>query len=318
VGEATATGAAPGVIADATNPAPAPTSAFTPTPSPIPPSPTPDEPMAALVNGEPLYLSLYEKELARYEQAQAQLGQTPGANGEDYRAEVLDTLIEQKLIAQAARQAGIVVTEAEVTAKLNELIGAAGDPQNFAAWMQANQWTEAEFRQALAAEMVTERLVAQVTADVPYAVEQVRARYIQVDDPVLAQSILDQIRAGGDIAALAVEHSLDPTTAPNGGDLGFFARGSLLVPEVEAAAFALQVGQTSELLAVTSSSGQATYYIVQTIERDMQRALSAELRSNLLRERFEGWLQQLWDAATITRYVNGSEAGLDVIRVAVI
>jgi parvulin-like peptidyl-prolyl isomerase len=308
--EATAPVAPPSGGDGGATPAPPPvTAGNTATPSSIPPSPTPDEPLAALVNGEPITLALYEKELSRYEQAQIQLGQTPGASGEDYRAQVLDVLIEQKLIAQAAREAGIAITDEEVSAKLSELATAAGDAQNFAAWMEANQWTEEEFRQALAAEMLTERLVAQVTADVPYAVEQVRARYVQVDDPTLAQSILDQIRAGGDIAALAAEHSLDPTTAPNGGDLGFFARGSLLVPEVEEAAYSLQPGETSEIIAVTNSEGRTTYYIVQTVERDPQRALSADLRSNLLRERFEGWLADLWGTAEISRFVNGSQPG---------
>ena len=47
-----------------------------PTETAVPPTPTPAEPLAATVNGQPITFSEYERELARYEQAQAQLGQS--------------------------------------------------------------------------------------------------------------------------------------------------------------------------------------------------------------------------------------------------
>ena len=149
-----------------------------------------------------------------------------------------------------------------------------------------------------------ERMATAVTADVPETAEQVRARYIQVDDAALAQSLRDQIEAGSDFAFLAQQNSKDIITAPNGGDLGYFARGSLLVPEVEAAAFNLQPDETSEVIAVSDpTSGKMTYYLVQLIERDPRRPLTAELRTNLLQEAFSNWLEQQWDNAIITRMI---------------
>lgn len=276
-----------------------------PTATAIPPTPTPTEPLAALVNNEPLFLSAYEKELARYEQAQAELGITAAEADPNYRNVVLNALIERELIAQAAAAQNIVVTPAMVEAKLSELRVAAGEPGNFSAWLEVNQWTEEEFRQALQTEMLTEEMVKLVTAEVPTAVEQVRARYIQVDDPVLAQTLLEQIRSGADFAFLAQQNSLDRVTAQNGGDLGFFARGSLLVPEVETAAFSLQPGETSDVIRATSPDGsQATYYLVQVLERDAQRALPADLRYTLLQQALETWLESLWDQAEIVSFVN--------------
>ncbi|MGH2536430.1 MAG: SurA N-terminal domain-containing protein [Candidatus Promineifilaceae bacterium] len=273
-------------------------------PTAVPATPTPSEPLAALVNGQPVTLAAYEKELARHEQAQAQLGLTPDPAAPDHRTLVLDALIESELIAQAAAANGIAVTPEMIEERLTSLIESAGGAENFAAWLQANQWTEEEFRAALGREMLTERMVELVTAGVPTAVEQVHARYIQVDDPALAQSILAEINAGGDFAALAQEHSLDRITGENGGDLGFFAAGSLLVPEVEAAAFALEAGETSEVVAGPRADGSGTtYYIVQVIEVDPQRPLPAELRFNLLQERFEAWLAEEWAAAEVVRYV---------------
>ena len=48
-----------------------------------------------------------------------------------------------------------------------------------------------------------------------------------------------------DFAELAKEHSEDQESAPNGGDLGLFGRGRIL-PEIETAAFDLNVGEVSD------------------------------------------------------------------------
>ncbi len=270
-------------------------------PTAVPPSPTPTEPLAALVNGQPIFLAAYERELARYEQAQIELGIVPDEN---YHALVLDVLIEQVLIAQAAAAQGISVTPEEIDAKLAELEGESGDPGNFAAWLEANQWTRDEFKVALAAEMLTGEMVTAVTADVPTAVEQVKARYLQVDDPVLAEELRQQIRNGSDFGTLANQYSLDRVTAENGGNLDYFARGSLLIAPVEEAAFALEPGQVSEVITAANSEGVPTYYLVELIERDPQRPLSADMRYTMLQQTFESWLDGLWQQADIVRLID--------------
>jgi parvulin-like peptidyl-prolyl isomerase len=273
-------------------------------PTPIPPTPTPTEPMAALVNGQPIFLAAYERELARYEQAQVELGSTPGADGTNYRSLVLDVLIEQALIAQAAAAQGVTIAPDAVDAKLSELESAAGDAGNFEAWLAANQWTREEFHTALASEMLTEAMVTAVTADVPTAVEQVNARYLQVDDLALAESLLQEIRAGADFAVLARQHSLDRITAENGGELDYFARGSLLIAPVEEAAFALEPGAVSDVITATNEDGMPTYYLVQVIDRNEERPLSADMRYTMLQQTFESWLDGLWQNADITRFID--------------
>jgi len=264
--------------------------------TPIPPTPTPTEPMAALVNGQPIFLAEYERELARYMAAMGDALQP------DYEVLVLDALIERELIRQAAASDGIVVSSESVDQRLEELRATAEETGGFGAWLEANQYTEEEFREALAAEMVTGEMVSRVTADVPTAVEQVRARYIQMDDEALAQSVLERARAGDDFAFLAEQNSVDRVTGEFGGDLGFFPPGSLLVPEVEQAAFALQPGEISDLITVTRADGTTVYYIVQTTERDPERELTADMRSGLLQAAFTAWIEQLRTEATVERF----------------
>lgn len=264
--------------------------------TPIPPTPTPTAPLAALVNGEPLFLADYEKELARYEAAQS-----TGPVG-DYRQQVLNALIERQLILQAAAAAGVTVTPELIDQRLAET-RAGFEAGAYEAFLQTNQWTEEEFRETLAAEIVTAEMIARVTADVPLTMEQVRASYIQMDDAALAQSVLDRARAGDDFAFLAEQNSVDRVTGVNGGDLGFFPPGGLLVPELEEAAFALQPGEISDLIAVPQQDGTTVYYIVQVTERDPNRELATDSRLQLLQATFEAWLDQLWANAAIERFV---------------
>lgn len=285
-----------------------------PSPTPVPPTPTPEEPMAATVNGEPIYLAEYEETLARYGQSQSLLPPSGSAadDAASLRARVLDLLIERTLIEQAAAENGIEVTPemvAEQVAELRRVAEEAGGEGSFEAWLEANQWSLEAFEEALTYEMLTERVAAGVTADVPATVKQVHARYIQVDDAALAQSLHQQIVDGADFAELARQNSLDQTTGSQGGDLGYFPEGSLLVPEIEAAAFALNPGETSEVIMATTPDGsQTTYYIVQVVDVDPARPLSPDARARLLQERFESWLQERWSQAEIVRLIDTGDS----------
>lgn len=88
--------------------------------------------------------------------------------------------------------------------------------------------------------------------------EQVRARHILVmskdSDPKEVQAaaakkiekVLKKAQAGEDFAALAKEYSEGPS-GPNGGELGWFARGAM-VPDFETVAFATKKGEISGLV----------------------------------------------------------------------
>ncbi len=98
--------------------------------------------------------------------------------------------------------------------------------------------------------------------------EQVRASHILFstqgkDDATVhkaAEQVLAKARSGADFAALARQYSDDPSKA-NGGDLDYFSKGSM-VPEFEQAAFALEVGQISDLVKT-----QFGYHIIKVTGR---------------------------------------------------
>lgn len=76
---------------------------------------------------------------------------------------------------------------------------------------------------------------------------QIKASHILVKDEAKAKELLKKIKAGGDFAKLAKENSTDVASAKNGGSLGLFPRG-VMVPEFEKAAFALKIGEVSEII----------------------------------------------------------------------
>ncbi|MFN2377942.1 MAG: SurA N-terminal domain-containing protein [Candidatus Binatia bacterium] len=75
------------------------------------------------------------------------------------------------------------------------------------------------------------------------------------------EDIARRLEGGADFAQLATAESDDPGSAKNGGDLGLFGKGRM-VPAFEAAAFALEPGQTSDI--VESDFG---FHIIRVYEK---------------------------------------------------
>ncbi len=119
--------------------------------------------------------------------------------------------------------------------------------------------------------------------------EQVKARHILFAVPqgsdaktdaaarAKAEGVLKQIRAGGNFEELARANSDDPGSKASGGELGYFTRGKM-VPAFEKAAFALEAGQTSDL--VKTDFG---YHIIQVEAHDKPHVKSlAEVKDEII------------------------------------
>ena len=77
-----------------------------------------------------------------------------------------------------------------------------------------------------------------------FVYDEIHARHILLASEEDAQAVIEELAGGADFAELATERSTGPS-GPNGGDLGYF-RESQMVPEFAAAAFAMEVGTSSE------------------------------------------------------------------------
>jgi parvulin-like peptidyl-prolyl isomerase len=290
--ETVATEAAPQQTA-----APSPTAELPPTATPTPPAP-----LAAMVNGEYIFLADYERRVQQYEQALLDQGTDPDtAEGQELlaqsRVDVLEGMVDSVLIEQGGASLGLVLGEEELEAQLVADIEAGGGQAAFDEWLQATGQTRDDYKEMLRQSMLAQRVMEVVTEGVPTEAEQVHARHIVVESEEAGEGILAALEAGADFVALARQHSLDLATRDNGGDLGWFSRG-LVAPELENAAFGLQPGQVSEPIHLGEG-----YHIVQVVEREAARPLSLEMQMDLQRATFEQWLEELRTAAEINRYV---------------
>ena len=246
-----------------------------PTPPPAKPVPAQLPDVIARVNGEAISRGDLEMAVSEIE-ARAGQAMPPDQRDRVLRA-ILDQLIGYKLLQQESAARKSTVTDAEVDARMAQIRSQFPTDEIFQQQLQQRQTTLAKLREDTRASMqITAMLQAELgtrAAVTPEQVndfyeknpaafqqgERVKASHILVRvqanaeaaerEKALAKAtaILADVKAGKDFAALAKEHSEDPGSGANGGDLGYFQRGQM-VPPFEQAAFALPVGQTSELV----------------------------------------------------------------------
>lgn len=253
--------------------------------------------LVAEVNGMGITREAYERELARRQQTGAAadvdaLGQT-----------VLDWLIEQQVIEQAAISLGVTVSQAEIDADIQAMSVQAGSPEAWSQWKADNLYTDEEYREAIRSQLITLRVRDTVVlqnsgSGVEATVRQVHARHILVATEAEAQRVLERLQNGEPFEALAAELSRDVTTRDRGGDLGFFIAENLTTPELAEVAFGLQPGEIAGPIATNLG-----YHIIQTIEF---ADLSASPEDQALQQEavFNAWLQDALASADIQRYLN--------------
>jgi len=250
-----------------------------PTQTPIPPTPTPP-PLAAVVNDEWITEAEFQTELDRYLAAGQALG-----NGvdSDYAAQVvLDDLIAQVLLAQAAREDGFEIAEADLEARIEALASEIGGMDALTTWQSEHDYTDDSFRSALKRAAEAAWMRDKIITAVSGTAEQVHAQQILLYNEDTARQVVDQLNAGADFADLAVLY--DPNA---GGELGWFPRAYLLEPELEEAAFSLEPGQYSDVIAT-----DVGYHILFVIERDPEHQLSPDAYLVMQEKALQDWLAQ--------------------------
>ena len=150
----------------------------------------------------------------------------------------------------------------------------------------------AQLEKIFRASLYREKLLADVTKDLPPSEEQVWARHILVATEDEAKTVLEKLRAGEDWSTLAATYSTDTANKDNGGDLGWFGKGTMDIA-FETAAFALQnTGDISE--PVQTSFG---WHIIQLVGKSTNFIGATEFQT-LKENTFSTWLQGVRDART--------------------
>ena len=99
--------------------------------------------------------------------------------------------------------------------------------------------------------------------------ERRRAQHILVESEELAKELLDQINQGADFSELAIVNSKDTSSNEKGGDLGFFEK-DLMGAEFDEAAFAMNVGEVSEIV----STDYGYFHIIKLTDIEVETVQS--------------------------------------------
>lgn len=259
---------------------------------------------AARVNDQLILLETYQKQVSQFEQTLVSQGVDPNsAEGQaairQVQRQVLDALVDQAIIEQAAMQLGITISEETLESKVQESIAQGQGQAQFEAWLVANQLSLPEFKETLRFQLIANQLFEQVTAEIPATAEQIQLRQILVGDEATARQIIEQLKTGADFAELATTYSLDQSNRENGGSLGWFPRGANLVPpEIEEIAFSLQVNEVSGPIKTPLG-----FHIIQLEAKEAERLLTPEMLPVLKEQRFRAWLVERRSSESIEKFV---------------
>ena len=195
------------------------------------PTVTPPAPLAAIVNGQYIFLADYEQRVAQYEEALFEQGMDPSTEeGQGYlreaRRDVLEGMIDTALIEQEATALGVTLADEALEAQVQSDIDTGGGEAAFEEWLQVTGLTRDDYREMLRQSMISQRVLEVVTADVGDEAEQVHVRHIMVESEEAALEIQSMLQEGADFVALARERSLTWRRRTMGAIWGGFPAGS--------------------------------------------------------------------------------------------
>ncbi len=249
-------------------------------------------------------------------------------------SQVLDEMVNEELIVQAAEAAKIEIEASEVQAAMDEIKQQNNlDDAGLASALAAQGFTLANYKQELRRQLLRYRAVNQlVSPKVQITDEDVRARYDQMarrteqvqavklshmlfklpehateqqlaEAKEKASKALARVKAGEDFAKVAAAESDDDSTKSTGGELGWFQRGSMANPEWEPIVFAMEKGDVRGPVV-----GPQGFHVFQVTEvkrsdlkafADMKEQLQRELRRREMDKQTQTWVEELRKKAYI-------------------
>jgi peptidyl-prolyl cis-trans isomerase SurA len=243
------------------------------------------------------------------------------------RREILDRLVDERLIIQQAAELKLTVSSEDIDRSIEQIKrenGGLTDAQLNSELVKAGQ-TMASYRQEIKKQIMRYRVLniavgSKVTvsdADVQNYYDghmksgdhiQVRASHIFVAIPdgadavtlkakeKFAHDLLDRAKGGEDFAKLAKEFSQDPATRDEGGDLGYFGRDMLPKP-IEEMVFSMKIGEVRG--PVRADRG---FHVIKLVDRrtkevkplaDVKEELRNQLRQKEMERQTKNYLTEL-------------------------
>ncbi|MGD9568892.1 MAG: peptidylprolyl isomerase [Sedimentibacter sp.] len=281
-----------------------------------------EEGVKAKVNDKIITQEQYDEHLSVYKKmAETQYGEgawdkeiSEGQTmGSYYESTLLDQLIMDLVLVDAAEKEGITMTDEDMKSQMDEFKAYMETDEEYQKFLEGYGMTEEYLKESLRKEFLINHYLSIKIENLQPSDEElqtlfndlkmnesVRASHILVDTEEEAKSIIDRINKGESFEELAKELSTDTGSGANGGDLDYFNYTDMVQPFSEAA-FALEIGEVSE--PVQSEFG---YHVIKLTDKKVDNAVTVETEKSVLTEyyksfKYEELLENLKSSANITK-----------------
>jgi parvulin-like peptidyl-prolyl isomerase len=273
----------------------------------------------AVVDGKEVARSDYDALLTQAKKSyKNQKRDFPKAGSQEFQTlknQAVQFLVQRVQFEQEAEALDVEITDKQVDARLEQIQKQyfGGDKKKFEKQLKDQGLTEAQVRKDIRSQIVSEKIFEQVTREVKVTDKQVEdyynknkaqysqpesreVRHILVKTKAKADDLYDQLKAGGDFAALAKKFSEDTGSKANGGKLTI-SRGQTVAP-FDQTAFLLKKNDISR--PVKTEFG---YHIIQPIGditeakvtplKDVKDSIRQQLAQTKKNEAMTKWVEDL-------------------------
>lgn len=158
------------------------------------------------------------------------------------------------------------------------------------------QIDEPTFREIVRAQLLRQKVMQAITADIQHTQDEVWTRQIVVTDTVVADKVVQLLKSGQDFAALAKTYTTDAATKSSGGDMGWQFKANMDAA-VAAAAYALK--NTGDISSPVKAANGVV--IIQLVGHEVRQLSSTDF-DNQVQTKFNDWLTAQRSTATIKTY----------------
>lgn len=233
--------------------------------------------------------------------------------GNYYETNLLDQLITDLLLVDAAEKEGITITDEELQGELDDFKKYLETDEKYEEFLTNYNMSEEYLKNSLKDEYIINHYLSTKIENIEptdqeletlfkdlRSNEKVRASHILVDTEEEANAVIDRLNNGESFEDLAKELSKDTGSAENGGDLDYFKYTDMVQPFSEAA-FNMEVGEISK--PVQSEYG---YHVIKVTDKKVDDTVTLETEKSTLTEyyksmKYEELLEELKSEADIDK-----------------